>query len=55
MVKESLAIILTRFQPAFHFYTPSKYQKTGGFLIFTGGIEVEHFVENALRNVLFLL
>ena len=54
MVKESLAIILIHFQPVLHFYTPSKYQKTSGFLMFSRGTEVEHLVENGLRNVLFL-
>ena len=29
----------------FHFYTPSKYQKTSGFLIFSGGIEVENWLK----------
>ena len=33
---------LTHFQPLFHFYTPWKHQKTGRFLMFSGGIEVEH-------------
>ena len=28
-----------------HFYTPWKHQKTGGFLIFTGGIEVERWLK----------
>ena len=55
MVKESLAIILIRFQPVFHFYTPSKHQKTSGFRMFLRGIEVDRLVENGLRNVLFLL
>ena len=33
---------LTHFQPMFHFYTPWKNQKTGGFLMFSGGMDVEH-------------
>ena len=33
------------FQPMFHFYTPWKYQKTAGFLMFSGGIEVEHWLK----------
>ena len=35
---------LTHFQPVFRFYTPWKHEKTGGFLMFSGGggIEVEH-------------
>ena len=36
---------LTHFQPTFHFYTPRKYQKTYGFLMFSGGIEVEHWLK----------
>ena len=36
---------LTHFQPMSHFYTPWKDQKTGGFLIFSGGIEVEHWLK----------
>ena len=35
---------LTHFKPMFHFYTPWK-QKTGGFLMFSGGIEVEHWLK----------
>ena len=33
---------LTHFQPMFHFYTSWKRQKTEGFMIFSGGIEVKH-------------
>ena len=29
----------------FHFYTPWKYQKNVGFLMFSRGIEVEHWLE----------
>ena len=29
----------------FHFYTPCKRQKTGSFLMFTWGIEVEHWLK----------
>ena len=29
----------------FHFYTPWKHQKTGGFLMFPGGIAVEHWLK----------
>ena len=39
---------LTHFQPMFHFHTPWKYQKTEGCLIFSGGIEVEHWLKNGL-------
>ena len=31
---------LTHFQPVFHFYATWKHQKTEGFLIFSGSIEV---------------
>ena len=38
---------LTYFQPMFHFYTPPlrKHQKTFDFLMFSGGKEVEHWLE----------
>ena len=36
---------LSHFQPMFHFYTPWKYQKIGSFLMFSGGIEVEHWLK----------
>ena len=39
--------ILTHFQPKFHFYTPLKHLKTGGFLMFSGGTEVEHWLKMA--------
>ena len=42
--KESIAT-LTYFQQLFHFYTPWKHQKAYGFLIFSGGIEVEHWLK----------
>ena len=29
----------------FHFYTPWKHQKTAGFLMFPGGIEIEHLLK----------
>ena len=28
-----------------HFYTPKKHQKTNSFRMFSGGIEVEHWLE----------
>ena len=34
---------LTLYVPVFHFYTPRKYQKTFVFLIFSGGIKMEHW------------
>ena len=33
--------ILTRFKSMFHFDTPRKRQKTKGFLMFSGGVEIE--------------
>ena len=36
---------LTHFMPIFPFYTPGKRQKTRDFLIFSGGIEMEHWPE----------
>ena len=41
---------LNHFQPMFHFYTPRKHQKTSGFLIFSGGIEVEHWLKLGEEN-----
>ena len=35
-------ILFIHFEPVFYFYTPWKHQKIGGFLMFTGGAEVEH-------------
>ena len=37
--------ILTCFIPLFPFCTPWKYQKTRGFLIFSGGVEREQWYE----------
>ena len=37
--------LLTYFQPIFHFYTPWKHQKASGFRMFSGGIEVEHWLK----------
>lgn len=36
---------LTNFQPMFQFYTLWKHQKPFGFLMFSRGIEVEHWFE----------
>ena len=36
---------LTYFKPVFHLYTPWKRQKTKGFLVFSGGIEMEHWAK----------
>ena len=38
-------MVLTHFQLMFHFYISWKHQKTGGFLMFLGGIEVEHWLK----------
>ena len=37
--------ILTHFSPVSHFYTPWKRQKTFGFLMFSGGIEMWHWTK----------
>ena len=34
----------------FQFYTPWKHQKISGYLLFSGGIEVEYWAENALKQ-----
>ena len=36
---------LNHFQPKFHFYTLWKYQKSSGFLMFSGGIKVEYWLK----------
>ena len=36
---------LTHFRPFFPFYTPCKYEKISGFLIFFRGLEKEHWPE----------
>ena len=36
---------LTHFKQMFHFYTPRKYQKTIGFLAFSGGIKMKQWLE----------
>ena len=38
------------FQPMFHFYNPWKHQKTNGFLMFSGSIEVEHWLKIGWLN-----
>ena len=40
-----LFIALTHFSPVSHFYTPWKRQKTYGFLMFSGGIEIWHWTK----------
>ena len=37
---------ITHFKPIFHFYTSWKSQKTVGFLIFSGGIEMEDWFDH---------
>lgn len=37
--------VLTKFTPMFHFYTPTKRQKTSVFLTSSGGIEMKHWRE----------
>ena len=36
---------LIHFSPVPHFYTPWKLQKTKGFLMFSGGIEIRHWAK----------
>ena len=36
---------LTHFHSTFHFYTPLKNQKTSGFLMISGGIEMENWLK----------
>ena len=37
--------LLTHFEPMFHFYTPWLNEKTGGFRMFSEGVEVEHWLK----------
>ena len=48
----SLYMLLIRFKPMLPFYTPSpgKHQKTSSFLIFSEGIEREHWPEIIKQN-----
>ena len=43
-------MLLTHFYPKLHFYTPLKHQETGGFLMFSGGTEVEHWLKVGLKT-----
>ena len=36
---------LTYFQSMFHVHTPCKHQKTAGFQMFSGGMEVKHWLK----------
>ena len=38
-------MLLNRFMPVASLYNPWKHQKTSGFLMFPGGIEMEHLRE----------
>ena len=42
---KKINILLTLFSPVPHFYTPWKRQKTFGFLMFSGGIEIWHWTK----------
>ena len=37
--------IFNPFNPVFHFYNARKRQKTFGFLTFSGGMEIEHWLK----------
>ena len=45
---------LMHFMPLIFFYTPLKYQKTEGFLMFSGGIETDQWYEIAKIQALIL-
>ena len=36
---------VTQFKPIIHFYTPWKREKTTSFLLFSDGIEMEHWLK----------
>ena len=41
---EDYSVSLTDFKPMFHFFTSWKHQKTRGFLTFSGGIQMERWL-----------
>ena len=43
--REMQAIFLIHLKPMAHFYTLGKYQKTSGFLMFPGSIEMEQLLK----------
>ena len=43
--KAKKALLLTHFQPMFHFYTSWKPKVFWGFPMFSGGIEVENWLK----------
>ena len=44
--KDGRSFLLDPFySPVFHLYNPRKCQKFSGFLIFSGGLEMEHWRE----------
>ena len=45
MNKDCFDLLLTNFQPMLHFYAPRKHLKTSGFMMFSRGIEVEHWLK----------
>ena len=47
--KNITLMLLIHFKPLVHFYTPRKYQKTAGFLVFSGVIEREHLTQIGLK------
>ena len=42
---EADLVFLTHFSPVLHFYIPWKSQKTKGFLMFSGGIDMDHWAK----------
>ena len=44
---------LIHFQPIFHYIPPWEYHKIGGFLIFSRGIEVEHWLKMSWLCLIF--
>ena len=50
-VSHKVFLLFTYFIPIFHLYNPLKKSETRGFLTFSGGIEMNHWRENGLRNM----
>ena len=38
-------LALTHFKSMFHIYIPCEHKKSPGFLMFSGGMEMEHWLE----------
>ena len=46
-----LDFLLTYFRSVFNFYTPWKHRKTFSCLMFSGGLEIEHWLEMRVKKL----